>query len=99
MTQPQILTHNPLAAWTEIDGEIVVISPQDSVLHELNDTASFVWKQADGRRSAEAIAELLAGEYDVAAEQARADTEEFVAHLLAKKLLVAAGAEGEAEVD
>jgi len=82
------LTHNPLAAWTEIEGEIVVISPQDSVLHELNGTGSFIWRHADGQRSAGDIAELMAGEFEVTPEQARADADEFVAYLVEKKLLV-----------
>jgi hypothetical protein len=81
------LTRNPLAAWTEIEGEIVVISPQDSVLHELNGTGSFVWRQVDGQRSAGDIAELMAGEFEVTPKQARADTDEFIAHLLENKLL------------
>ena len=29
---------NPALAWREIDDETVIISPNDSVMHELNDT-------------------------------------------------------------
>lgn len=83
---------NPLAAWREMDGVVVVISPEDSVLHELNPTASFVWKHATGERTAEEIAALLAAEYDVDARTALADTRELIADLLAKNLLQAVSA-------
>lgn len=79
---------NPLLAWREIDGQVVIISPASSVMHELNLTASFIWKQADGNRSSREIARLLGAEYDVAEEVALADTLEFIAHLEAEGLLV-----------
>jgi hypothetical protein len=78
---------NPLAAWREIDGVVVVISPEDSVLHELNPTAGFIWKHATGERTAEEIARLLADEFEVDAATALADTRELIAELAAKKLL------------
>lgn len=82
---------NPSLAWREIDGETVIISPDESVMHELNDTGSFVWRHADGRRSAAQIAGLLAAEYEVAPEVALADTEALIADLAGRKLLVPAG--------
>ena len=78
---------NPLAAWREIDGIVVVISPADSVLHELNPTAGFIWKHATGERTTEEIARLLADEFEVDAATALADTRELIAELAAKKLL------------
>jgi hypothetical protein len=78
---------NPLAAWREMDGVVVVISPEDSVLHELNPTAGFIWKHSTGERTAAEIAQLLAAEYDVDAATALADTRELIAELAAKKLL------------
>jgi len=79
--------HNPLLAWREIEGDVVIISPEDSLLHELNTTASFVWKQLDGGRDLTEIARLLAEEFDVAPEQALADTRELIALLERKRLL------------
>jgi hypothetical protein len=94
MREPK-LVRNPLLAWRAIEGEVVIISPQESVLHELNGTASFIWLQANGERGTLEIAELLAGEYDVAPEEALADTRELVVHLAEKRLLVpAASGEG-----
>lgn len=81
---------HPNAAWREVEGEVVIISPEDSVLHELNATASFIWKQATGEISTEEISERLAGEFEVSDETALADTRELVQYLTDKKLLVPA---------
>lgn len=79
---------NPLAAWTEINGNVVLVSPADSVLHELNPTASFIWKHAAGELTAAEAARLLTSEFEVAPEVARADAEEFLALLTQKRLFV-----------
>lgn len=81
---------NPILAWREIDGEIVIVSPSDSVLHELNETGSFVWKQLDGRRPAAEIASSLAAEYDVRAEDALRDTEMLLDELASRRLVIPA---------
>jgi hypothetical protein len=86
---------NPQLAWREIDGEIVIISPEDSQVHELNETAALVWKHADGEQSVEEIAAGVAAEYDVSCESAQKDIAELIAQLEDKQLLRAAvGARG-----
>jgi Coenzyme PQQ synthesis protein D (PqqD) len=85
--------HNPKLAWREMDGEIVIISPEDSVVHELNESASIIWKEADGVRDIVQIAERLAQEFEVSLEQARADAAEMVAFLVGKNLLTLAPAD------
>ena len=42
------IVRNPKLAWREVDGEMVIISPEDSQVHELNETASLIWKHAGG---------------------------------------------------
>ena len=86
---------NPQLAWREIDGEVVIISPEDSQVHELNETAALVWKFADGERTIEEIAASLAAEYEVARDSAQKDVVELIAQLGEKQLLlVAAAAKG-----
>jgi hypothetical protein len=79
---------NPSLAWREIDDETVIISPDESVMHELNDTGSFLWRNIDGRRTAEDLAALLVEQYDVAHETALADTLELLEELSTRKLLI-----------
>ncbi len=79
---------NPALAWREIDDETVIISPGESVMHELNDTGSFVWRNIDGRRNAEDLAALLVEQYEVTRETALADTIALLEELSTRKLLV-----------
>lgn len=80
---------NPKLAWREIDGEAVIISPDDSQVHELNETASVIWKIADGKHSVDQIAEVVAEGYEVPLEVAQADVRELIEMLSAKGLLMA----------
>lgn len=89
-TNSQVWQRNRILAWREIDGEIVIVSPNDSVLHELNETGSFVWKRLDGRRPPAEIAASLVAEYDVNLEDALRDIETLLGELASRQLLVPA---------
>ncbi|HEX4545786.1 MAG TPA: PqqD family protein [Candidatus Acidoferrum sp.] len=81
---------NPALAWREIDEETVIISPNDSVMHELNDTGSFLWKNIDGHRCAAELAELLVANYEVTPDTALADTQSLLEEMCSRKLVVPA---------
>jgi hypothetical protein len=85
---------NPALAWREIDDETIIISPNDSVMHELNDTGSFLWKNIDGKKSAAELAELLAEIYEVTPDVALADTQTLLEEMSSRKLLVTVPASG-----
>lgn len=89
MKASSLLRQHPNAAWREIEGEVVIISPEDSVLHELNATASFIWKQSTGSQTLEAIADQMSEEFDVDRETALQDATELARHLAGKNLLLA----------
>jgi hypothetical protein len=85
---------NPALAWREIDEETIIISPNDSVMHELNDTGSFLWKNIDGLKSAAELAELLAATYEVTPDIALSDTQSLLEEMSSKKLIVPVQAVG-----
>jgi hypothetical protein len=85
---------NPALAWREIDEATVIISPTDSVMHELNDTGSFLWKNIDGQRSAAELAGLLAGSYEVAPDVALTDTQALLEEMSSRKLVIPVPATG-----
>jgi hypothetical protein len=85
---------NPALAWREIDDETVIISPNDSVMHELNDTGSFLWKNIDGKKSAAELAELLAENYEVTPGVALSDTQALLEEMSSRKLVVTVPAKG-----
>ena len=79
---------NPALAWREIDETTVIISPSDSVMHELNDTGSFLWKNIDGYKSAADLAALLAENYEVAPDIALTDIQSLLEEMSSRKLIV-----------
>jgi hypothetical protein len=85
---------NPALAWREIDDETIIISPNDSVMHELNDTGSFLWRNIDGRKSAAELAELLVENYEVTPDIALSDTEALLQEMCSRKLVVTVRATG-----
>jgi Coenzyme PQQ synthesis protein D (PqqD) len=87
------VVRNPNLAWREIEGEVVIISPQDSQVHELNETAGVLWKRADGATSLEQIVGEICAEFDVDEADARNDVNHLVAMLREKQLLLDSGAE------
>jgi hypothetical protein len=96
MSTPASMTwqKNPALAWREIDEETVIISPNDSVMHELNDTGSFLWKNIDGKKSAAELAELLVENYEVTPDVALSDTQALLQELSSRKLVVTVPATG-----
>ena len=94
-SNPSVLWQkNPALAWREIVEATIIISPNDSVMHELNDTGSFLWKNIDGRRSAADLASLLGENYEVAPDVAQTDTQSLLEEMYSRKLLVPAPATG-----
>jgi len=92
---PVFWQKNPALAWREIDDETVIISPQDSVMHELNNTGSFLWKNIDGKKSAAELAELLAANYEVTPDIALSDTQALLAEMSSRKLVMNVPTTGE----
>jgi hypothetical protein len=85
---------NQALAWREIDDETVIISPHDSVMHELNDTGSFLWKNIDGKKSAAELAELLVENYAVTPDIALSDTQALLEEMSSRKLVATIPATG-----
>jgi len=96
MSTPASVTwqKNPALAWREIDDETVIISPNDSVMHELNDTGSFLWKNIDGKKSAAELPELLVENYQVTPDMALSDTQALLEEMSSRKLVVTVAATG-----
>jgi len=74
-----------------IAGETIIVPVTGDVadldaVYTLNDVGSFIWQLIDGRRSAQAIAEAVSAEYDVALDQAARDVDELLTTLEAKGL-------------
>jgi hypothetical protein len=78
---------NPLAAWRVYEGEAVIVSPEDSMLHTLNAVGTFIWEAADGRTALEAIVDRVVDTFEVDHATATRDAAAFIDELTRKGLL------------
>ena len=67
---------------------------EERMMHELNDTGSFLWKNIDGKRSAAELAELLVENYEVTPDVALSDTQALLEEMSSRKLVVTVPATG-----
>ena len=84
----KILKQETLTPWQEMEGRALVITPQKSAVHELNDTATFVWKKIDGQTTARAIIVDLCEDFDVNPEEAQNDVLPLIREMKEKGLLL-----------
>ena len=56
-----------------VEGEMVVMDKESEQIHQLNQTASFIWRLCDGEHNRQQIAEELATTFQVDAETAGQD--------------------------
>jgi hypothetical protein len=65
----------------EVDGEILLLDTESNLIHQLNRTASLIWRKCQEGASPWEIADVLAKEFEVEEDRARADVERTVAQL------------------
>ena len=73
----------------QIDGEFVLLDTESEQIHQLNQTASFIWQACDGV-TAETVAKAVATEFDVEEGVAMVDVLEAINRLKALRLVVEA---------
>lgn len=65
-----------------IEGEAVIVLPEQGRVKVLNEVGSRIWTLADGHRTLESIVETICQEYAVTPAQAQADALAFVEELV-----------------
>ncbi len=71
----------------QLDGEAVVVLPEQGEVKVLNEVGALIWSLADGRHSVRQIAAAVAEAYEVTLDEAAADTLEFLVELQRKKII------------
>jgi len=66
----------------EVDGELLILDTATNKVHQLNETASFVWRNIENAVSAEALAGLLAERYAAQPDRLVDDVSEIVRRLV-----------------
>jgi len=82
----KIVKRNEDVAWRMIEGEVIIISPEDSTQHYLNEVGSMIWDLADGKRSVQDIIDHMKKEYQVDEKELADDVIEFVKNLSSPEL-------------
>jgi hypothetical protein len=80
-----------------LDGEALIFDPVSADTHRLNETALFVWRQCDGRHSAEQTARKLIQAYDVSIDVAMECVERVFDQFESSGLVVATNEVGARE--
>jgi hypothetical protein len=79
---PKYVARSSAVAARELGGEMIIMSATDSTLFTLNETATIIWRAADGRTSLTDIVKgHLCQEFEISSEQAYRDAVEFVEEL------------------
>lgn len=74
----------------ELDGQAVVVVPARREMHELDEAATFLWRELERSRSVGELVEALCAEFEVEPERAERDVRAFLARLEEKGLVVRA---------
>lgn len=82
----KVVTRNKDVAWRVIDGEAILISAEDSMLHSLDEVGTRIWEMADGAATVGSIIQTICAEFEVDEAQAETDVLEFVTNLASEKL-------------
>lgn len=64
-----------------IEGETVILDRHSELIHQLNQTASYIWERCDGRSTVAEIALEFAGDFRIDADSAAEDTASVVREL------------------
>jgi hypothetical protein len=72
----------------EIQGQTVVVVPGRRELHELDETATFLWSVLSHERHVHDLVEALCAEFEVDAAVAEMDVRAFISELEEKGLVV-----------
>jgi hypothetical protein len=73
----------------EVDGELVVLSPDDLRYHSLNESAAAIWELLDAPSSTDDLVAALVESFDVAPDVCRHDVDACLAELTELGLVVA----------
>lgn len=83
-----VVCRNKDLAWRVIEGSAFIVDSGGSMLHELNDTGSFIWELINAKHTLKEIASLVSEEFDVSQSQAEKDVLNFIKELEAKAIVV-----------
>jgi hypothetical protein len=74
-------------AWREVDGETLLLDLQASKYLSINPSATVLWRLLAEGTTREALVEALVGEYQISADDAATDVDDFLADCQQRDLI------------
>lgn len=74
----------------EVVGDTLVLDLESGQIHQLNETAGFIWRHCEAAPSVEELAQLLVTRFEVGQDRAMTDVTETLGQLRQLNLLVEA---------
>ncbi len=71
----------------EVDGEVLLLDTESNLIHQLNRTASFIWRKCQEGLSPGEIAEALAKDFDVEEDKIQEDVRRAIDRFRALELI------------
>ena len=81
------VAQNQEVAYRVIEGEAVILTPEDGMLHSLNPVATRIFVSANGKRKVKDIINCITDEFDIGEKTATKDVINFIEDLTHKKML------------
>jgi hypothetical protein len=87
ITPDTLLQRKPGMLFNEIDGEVVMLSIENSEYYGMDKVGSRIWQLLESPLQLKELINKLMDEFDVAEEKCRKETLDFVKKMTEKKLL------------
>lgn len=83
-----LIQRNPAQVFTEIDGEVVMLSVKKESYFSLNEVGSLIWKEVADPCTMDDLVHRLMKAYEVTAEQCRKEMEPFLHQLVDADIII-----------
>ena len=80
------IKRNETAVWRVIDGDVVLLIPEEAILHALTGCGSRVWELIEGETTLSTVVAQICAEYEVDPERAGDEIAEFIQKLISMNL-------------
>ena len=82
------VTRNPNAAFTQVNNELIIMSPDDHVYYRVNEVGAVIWSLLEKNQyTLNAIADHIQQHYSIEKERAVLGVTAFIETMLSKRIL------------
>jgi hypothetical protein len=79
---------NPKVAFRVIDGEAILLTPHNSMIHTFNPIGTVIWSLLDKEKTISKLVNAIKDEYEVKLKEAEQDVLEFIEQLYQRKMVL-----------